>query len=205
MYLILTVCCVPDSFIHSFIHSYSFNVQVDIMQLQTDREARKEDRIYVAVIVTNQIVMYSYFYIVVCGVVRRLSKILISVKRSTCRCLCVCYRNEMIERRCMTMMVSALLRRDSLQVGPLADCRSSQLHTAKTDHRRHRSQLFIVAADHPSPISVHPSLHCLYPLSFTIGSAALSICRLKLRRLMRTLARELGRQEIRCRRPVAPQ
>jgi len=62
--------------IHSFIHSYSFNVQVDITQLQTDREARKEDRIYifVAVIVTNQIVMYSYFYIVVCGVVRRLSK-----------------------------------------------------------------------------------------------------------------------------------
>ena len=33
------------SFIHSFIHSYSFNVQVDITQLQTDREARKEDRI----------------------------------------------------------------------------------------------------------------------------------------------------------------
>ena len=30
---------------HSFIHSYSFNVQVDITQLQTDREARKEDRI----------------------------------------------------------------------------------------------------------------------------------------------------------------
>ena len=29
----------------SFIHSYSFNVQVDITQLQTDREARKEDRI----------------------------------------------------------------------------------------------------------------------------------------------------------------
>ena len=51
-----------DSFIHSFIHSlthslphihsYSFNVQVDITQLQTDREARKEDRIiyiYIAV------------------------------------------------------------------------------------------------------------------------------------------------------------
>ena len=33
--------------IHSFIHSYSFNVQVDITQLQTDREARKEDRIYI--------------------------------------------------------------------------------------------------------------------------------------------------------------
>ena len=31
--------------VHSFIHSYSFNVQVDITQLQTDREARKEDRI----------------------------------------------------------------------------------------------------------------------------------------------------------------
>ena len=30
---------------HSFIHSYSFNVQVDITQLQTDRKARKEDRI----------------------------------------------------------------------------------------------------------------------------------------------------------------
>ena len=30
------------SIIHSFIHSYSFNVQVDITQLQTDREARKE-------------------------------------------------------------------------------------------------------------------------------------------------------------------
>ena len=28
-----------------FIHSYSFNVEVDITQLQTDREARKEDRI----------------------------------------------------------------------------------------------------------------------------------------------------------------
>jgi len=27
----------------SFIHSYSFNVEVDITQLQTDREARKED------------------------------------------------------------------------------------------------------------------------------------------------------------------
>ena len=52
-------------FTHSFIHSYSFIVQVDITQLQTDREARKEDRIYIyaAVIVTNQIVMYSYFYI----------------------------------------------------------------------------------------------------------------------------------------------
>jgi len=32
---------------NSFIHSYSFNVQVDITQLQTDREARKEDRIYI--------------------------------------------------------------------------------------------------------------------------------------------------------------
>jgi len=31
--------------VHSFIHSYSFNVEVDITQLQTDREARKEDRI----------------------------------------------------------------------------------------------------------------------------------------------------------------
>jgi len=29
----------------SFIHSYSFNVQVDITQLQTDRKARKKDRI----------------------------------------------------------------------------------------------------------------------------------------------------------------
>ena len=28
-----------------FIHSYSFNVQVDITQLKTDRQARKEDRI----------------------------------------------------------------------------------------------------------------------------------------------------------------
>ena len=54
---------------HSFIHSYSFNVEVDITQLQTDREARKEDIIiyigpYVAVsrpIIINQIVMYSYF------------------------------------------------------------------------------------------------------------------------------------------------
>jgi len=33
-------------FIHSFIHrAYSFNVQVDITKLQTDRETRKEDRI----------------------------------------------------------------------------------------------------------------------------------------------------------------
>jgi len=31
--------------IHSFIHSYSFNVEGDITQLQTDREARKKDRI----------------------------------------------------------------------------------------------------------------------------------------------------------------
>ena len=31
--------------VQSFIHSYSFNVQVDITQLQTDREARKEDRV----------------------------------------------------------------------------------------------------------------------------------------------------------------
>jgi len=29
----------------AFIHSYSFNVEVDITQLQTDRETRKEDRI----------------------------------------------------------------------------------------------------------------------------------------------------------------
>jgi len=36
-----------DTTVHSFIHSYSFNVQVDITQLQTDREARKEDRIYI--------------------------------------------------------------------------------------------------------------------------------------------------------------
>jgi len=35
----------PSYSIHSFIHSYSFTVQVDITQLQTDREARKEDRI----------------------------------------------------------------------------------------------------------------------------------------------------------------
>jgi len=44
----LNVLCVElthDLFIHSFIHSYSFNVEVDITQLQTDREARKEDRI----------------------------------------------------------------------------------------------------------------------------------------------------------------
>jgi len=36
------------SFIHSFIISYSFNVEVDIAQLQTDREARKEDRIIIS-------------------------------------------------------------------------------------------------------------------------------------------------------------
>ena len=33
------------SFIQSFIHLYSFNVEVDITQLRTDREARKGDRI----------------------------------------------------------------------------------------------------------------------------------------------------------------
>jgi len=33
-------------FIRSFMHSsYSFNIEVDITELQTDREARKEDRI----------------------------------------------------------------------------------------------------------------------------------------------------------------
>jgi len=32
-------------FAYEGIHSYSFNVEVDITQLQTDREARKEDRI----------------------------------------------------------------------------------------------------------------------------------------------------------------
>ena len=41
------------SVIHSFIHSYSFNVQVDITQLQTDREARKEDRIFIYVAVCS--------------------------------------------------------------------------------------------------------------------------------------------------------
>ena len=35
-------CIALYKFIH---HSYSFNVEVDITQLQTDREARKEDRI----------------------------------------------------------------------------------------------------------------------------------------------------------------
>ena len=38
---------------HSFIHSYSFNVQVDITQLQTDRKARKEDRIFIYVAVSS--------------------------------------------------------------------------------------------------------------------------------------------------------
>jgi len=29
-----------------FIHSYSFNVEVDITQLQTDREARKKTELF---------------------------------------------------------------------------------------------------------------------------------------------------------------
>ena len=45
--VVLSDSWLSASWRHSFIHSYSFNVglQVDITQLQTDREARKEDRI----------------------------------------------------------------------------------------------------------------------------------------------------------------
>ena len=35
------------------LHSYSFNVQVDITQLQTDIETRKEDRIFIHVAVSS--------------------------------------------------------------------------------------------------------------------------------------------------------
>ena len=37
----------------SFIHSYSFNVQVDITQLQTDREARRETELFIYVAVSS--------------------------------------------------------------------------------------------------------------------------------------------------------
>ena len=36
----------PLCTIHSFIHSYSFNVQVDITQLQTEKQERKTEYLY---------------------------------------------------------------------------------------------------------------------------------------------------------------
>jgi len=38
---------------NSFIHSYSFNVQVDITQLQTDRETKKKTELFIYVAVSS--------------------------------------------------------------------------------------------------------------------------------------------------------
>ena len=60
------ITVVVPSYAHSFIHSYSFNVQVDITQLQTDRDARKEDRIITRHSLVERRARYLFYCMFVC-------------------------------------------------------------------------------------------------------------------------------------------